>query len=55
MRHHVQVQRSTLMTEGPIARQLISFAFPLLLGNLFQQLGRGQLLQQPDSAVHRLF
>lgn len=38
MRHHVQVQRSTLMTEGPIARQLISFAFPLLLGNLFQQL-----------------
>ena len=38
MRRHVQVQRSTLMTEGPIARQLISFAFPLLLGNLFQQL-----------------
>jgi len=27
-----------LMTEGPIARQLIAFAFPLLLGNLFQQL-----------------
>lgn len=26
-----------LMTEGPIARQLIAFAFPLLLGNLFQQ------------------
>ena len=38
MRRHVQVQRSTLMTEGPIARQLISFALPLLLGNLFQQL-----------------
>lgn len=38
MRRHVQVQRSTLMTEGPIARQMISFAFPLLLGNLFQQL-----------------
>lgn len=29
---------ATLMTEGPIARQLIAFAFPLLLGNLFQQL-----------------
>ena len=29
---------STLMTEGPIARQLITFAVPLLLGNLFQQL-----------------
>jgi Na+-driven multidrug efflux pump len=26
------------MTEGSIARQLISFAFPLLIGNLFQQL-----------------
>ncbi|MBR5302136.1 MAG: MATE family efflux transporter [Clostridia bacterium] len=38
MRRHVQVQRSTLMTEGPIARQLIRFALPLLLGNLFQQL-----------------
>ena len=25
------------MTEGPIARQLIAFALPLLLGNLFQQ------------------
>jgi len=38
MRRHVQSERSTLMTEGPIARQLIAFAFPLLLGNLFQQL-----------------
>ena len=38
MKRHVQAQHSTLMTEGPIARQLISFAFPLLLGNLFQQL-----------------
>ena len=38
MRRHVPVSRSTLMTEGPIARQLIAFAFPLLLGNLFQQL-----------------
>lgn len=38
MRRHIQAQRSTLMTEGPIARQLITFALPLLLGNLFQQL-----------------
>ena len=38
MRRHVQPARSTLMTEGPIARQLIAFALPLLLGNLFQQL-----------------
>ena len=38
MRRHVKAQHSMLMTEGPIARQLISFAFPLLLGNLFQQL-----------------
>ena len=34
----MSVGRSTLMTEGPIARQLIAFAVPLLLGNLFQQL-----------------
>ena len=38
MKRHVHTQHATLMTEGPIARQLISFAFPLLLGNLFQQL-----------------
>ena len=30
--------KSTLMTEGPIARQLVSFALPLMLGMLFQQL-----------------
>ena len=35
-----------LMTEGPIARQMISFALPLLLGNLFQQ-----LYNAVDSAV----
>ena len=34
------------MTEGPIARQMISFALPLLLGNLFQQ-----LYNAVDSAV----
>ena len=38
MRSHVTPAKSTLMTEGPIARQLIAFALPLLLGNLFQQL-----------------
>jgi len=37
MRHH-HTDHAMLMTEGPIARQLIAFAFPLLLGNLFQQL-----------------
>ena len=26
------------MTEGPIGRKIISFAIPLFLGNLFQQL-----------------
>lgn len=29
---------STLMTEGPIWRKIITFAIPLFLGNLFQQL-----------------
>jgi len=38
MRRHTHSDHSMLMTEGPIARQLIAFAFPLLLGNLFQQL-----------------
>jgi len=38
MSRHASNDHSTLMTEGPIARQLINFAFPLLLGNLFQQL-----------------
>ena len=35
-RHHTD--HAMLMTEGPIARQLIAFALPLFLGNLFQQL-----------------
>ena len=38
MRSTTRPARSTLMTDGPIARQLIAFALPLLLGNLFQQL-----------------
>ena len=38
MRTTVRPARSTLMTEGPISRQLIAFALPLMLGNLFQQL-----------------
>ena len=29
---------SKRMTEGPIAAQIITFALPLFLGNLFQQL-----------------
>lgn len=29
---------ATLLTEGPIAPQILAFAFPLFLGNLFQQL-----------------
>lgn len=29
---------ATLMTEGPIGRKILAFAFPLFLGNLFQQL-----------------
>lgn len=31
-------KQGRLMTEGPIAKQIILFAFPLLLGNIFQQL-----------------
>ena len=31
-------QKSTLMTEGPIWKRIITFAIPLFLGNLFQQL-----------------
>lgn len=30
--------KANLMTEGPIRKKLIGFAFPLFLGNLFQQL-----------------
>lgn len=30
--------KTTLMTEGPIWKKIITFAFPLFLGNLFQQL-----------------
>lgn len=30
--------KSTLMTEGPIWKKIITFAIPLFLGNLFQQL-----------------
>lgn len=35
--HHHQ-QHQTLLTEGPIPQRIISFALPLFLGNLFQQL-----------------
>lgn len=38
--HHISLgkKRDVDMTEGSIIRHLITFAFPLLLGNLFQQL-----------------
>lgn len=39
-------QEGLMHLEGPIARQMISFAMPLLLGNLFQQ-----LYNAVDSAV----
>ncbi len=31
-------QTTTLLTEGPIWKRMVTFAFPLFLGNLFQQL-----------------
>ena len=34
----IKLSNDGLMTEGSIGKQLIGFAFPLLLGNLFQQL-----------------
>ncbi len=34
----MSVSSATLMTEGPIWKRIISFAFPLFWGNLFQQL-----------------
>ena len=33
-----KVKSGTLMTEGPIAKQIVFFALPLLIGNVFQQL-----------------
>ncbi len=33
-----EAKPQTLMTEGPIWKKIITFAFPLFLGNLFQQL-----------------
>ena len=33
-----QTQKMTLLTEGPIWKRMTAFAFPLFLGNLFQQL-----------------
>ena len=38
MKHHAHASGATLMTEGPIAKQLFSFAMPMMLGMLFQQL-----------------
>lgn len=36
--HAFQKNHTLDMTEGPIWRLLVTFAIPLLLGNLFQQL-----------------
>lgn len=33
-----EIQKKTLLTEGPIWKRMTAFAVPLLLGNLFQQL-----------------
>ncbi len=38
MKHHAHASGAMLMTEGPIARQMFSFAMPMMLGMLFQQL-----------------
>ena len=38
MKHSAHASGAMLMTEGPIARQLFSFAMPMMLGMLFQQL-----------------
>ena len=32
------MNKSTVMTEGPIWRKILFFSIPLILGNLFQQL-----------------
>ena len=38
MDRSVKVKSGTLMTEGPIGKQIVFFALPLLIGNIFQQL-----------------
>ena len=38
MRSETSTKKTTLLTEGCIWKQLVAFAFPLFLGNLFQQL-----------------
>ena len=38
MDRSVKAKSGTLMTEGPIAKQIVFFALPLLIGNVFQQL-----------------
>ena len=38
IRHLIRPRRDVDMTEGSIIRHLITFAFPLLIGNIFQQL-----------------
>ena len=38
MKHSVHASGAMRMTEGPIARQMFTFALPIMLGMLFQQL-----------------
>ena len=38
IKHLIRPRRDVDMTEGSIIRHLITFAFPLLIGNIFQQL-----------------
>ncbi|MEG0973037.1 MAG: MATE family efflux transporter [Lachnospiraceae bacterium] len=38
MENQTEIKKGTLMTEGSIPKQIILFALPLLLGNIFQQL-----------------
>ena len=47
---------STLMTEGSIWKKIVTFAFPLFLGNLFQQLYNtaDSLIVGNSAATHSL-
>ena len=50
----LEKRQEGLMTEGPILKQLLAFAMPLLLGNLFQQfynLAEGNLVGVGSGAV----
>lgn len=38
---YINMQKSTLMTEGSITKKILLFALPLIIGNIFQQLYSG--------------